>query len=229
MKWPVPSYYGHLNRGGHVRAISRHVGNQYFVRADLKSFYSQITRNRVTRELRRWYGYEGAREIAINSTVILPGTGTPVRALPFGFIQSPMLASICLNFSALGRLLGEFNQTTEISVTVYMDDIIISTTDFALAKDAYSRLLDRVSRSGFILNQEKTTGVVQAVEAFNIVVDSGKAKLSDNRMEQFRQALSAAPSQNQILGILGYVKSVNVEQHDYLQKLLEDNSGTTGA
>jgi hypothetical protein len=45
--------------------------------------------------------------------------------LPFGFVQSPLMAGLCLANSKLGATLARLAK--KFTVTVYVDDIVIST------------------------------------------------------------------------------------------------------
>ncbi|HEB57236.1 MAG TPA: hypothetical protein ENI98_13240 [Gammaproteobacteria bacterium] len=149
-KWVTPYYYSHLKAGGHITALKSHIGNNYFIRADIKQFFNSINRTRVTRELKLIFNpYKLARSIACNSIVTKPNSNGKESILPFGFVQSPIIASLCLSKSALGRYLDKLG-STGFKVTVYMDDIIISTSQsYNTAELALSNLLDRAERSRF--------------------------------------------------------------------------------
>jgi hypothetical protein len=99
-RWTPPPYYFHLRRGGHVQALSSHVGNYIFARLDIQNFFGSINRTRVTRCLTSKFGYKQAREWANASTVV--DRDTKRSFVPFGFVQSPIVASLCLSESALG-------------------------------------------------------------------------------------------------------------------------------
>jgi hypothetical protein len=47
-KWKAPKIYYHLSSGGHVKALNQHIQNNYFLHLDIKDFFGNITRNRVT-------------------------------------------------------------------------------------------------------------------------------------------------------------------------------------
>src|SRR5258708_9321833 len=88
--WRPPSYYFHLRKGGHVKALQRHMRNTYFVRLDIEDFFGSINRTRLTRCLKAFFGFPDARRMADESTVRHP-TERGRWVLPYGFIQSPML------------------------------------------------------------------------------------------------------------------------------------------
>ena len=101
-KWAVPKYYYHLRNGGHIKALQKHTSNKYFIHLDIQDFFGHINRSRVTRCMKYYLSYKKARKIAVESTVRLPESATKKYILPFGFVQSPIISSICLNKSALG-------------------------------------------------------------------------------------------------------------------------------
>ncbi len=87
--WTPPDYYYHLRNGGHVKALKIHTESQYFIFLDIKDFFDSINRSRITRCMKKYFGYDKAREIAIGSTV----KSNKKFILPFGFVQSPIIAS----------------------------------------------------------------------------------------------------------------------------------------
>lgn len=127
--WPIPNHYYHLRRGGHIQALMKHLKNRYFIHLDIQNFFGQINRSRITRSLKEHIPYNRAREIAIESTVRLPDSPTIKYILPFGFVQSPIIASMCLKKSALGRHLSRLESQKDFIVSVYMDDILVSSNN----------------------------------------------------------------------------------------------------
>jgi hypothetical protein len=119
-KWRAPHYYFHLKSGGHVEALKKHLGNKYFAQADIKNFFNSISRSRVTRALNSLFkDYDLARSSACSSVVADPDSTEGEFILPFGFVQSPIIASLCLYQSALGRYLDRL-VSTGFRVSVYI-------------------------------------------------------------------------------------------------------------
>ena len=223
-RWSPPVYFFHCQKGGHIQAIKLHVGKKYFCRADLKSFYSHIKENRIRRHLKRLSFPKGLRsqqEAAYCSTVPHPDQ-PKVRVLPFGFPQSPILASIALQGSILGAFLEELYQSPSHIVSVYMDDIIISTNSLSSANEAYETLRGKVTRSNFEINTSKCSGVVtDQVEAFNIIADAKGIKLTEKRYMKFKKELiNGSISVNKQTGILNYVRSINLKQYEELLQII---------
>ena len=93
--WKAPYYYAHFKNGGHVAALKRHLGNDLFIRADIKQFFNQVNRSKVTRALKSFTrNYLESRDIACESTVRKPDGAANEFILPFGFVQSPIIASL---------------------------------------------------------------------------------------------------------------------------------------
>lgn len=95
--------YFHLRPGGHIVALHEHRDNRYFARLDIERFFYNIGRNRIGRCLRE-IGIGRAEHYAKWSTVKNPYQ-TPSYALPYGFVQSPIVATLVLMLSEAGALL----------------------------------------------------------------------------------------------------------------------------
>lgn len=209
--WAPPSYYFHLRQGGHVEALRSHLSHKNFLRIDLQDFFGSINRTRVTRCLKEKFGYKNARAYANASTVKHPNF--PKRTMiPFGFIQSQIVAAYCFSKSALGIYLHKLHSQPEISLSVYVDDIIISTSNLDALNKISEDVKKAAERSNFVLNSEKQEGPAGAITAFNIVISKESMLISADRLEKFKQALNDATNGHQIAGIKTYVASVNNSQ-----------------
>jgi hypothetical protein len=197
--WKTPCFYYHLKSGGHISALHQHLDNQYFVHLDIKEFFSQISRNRITRNIKSITGYRKAIEIADLSTVRSIGTKS---ILPFGFVQSPIIASICLDKSRLGTELRRLSQNSNYKVSVYMDDIIISSNDLVSLKE----------ETELAFNKEKQEGPDKQITAFNIELSHKKTILTQARFDSFTEAIVATENPFERGGILKYVSTVNKDQ-----------------
>ncbi len=212
-RWKSPHYYAHFKAGGHVAALKKHIGNKYFIRADIKQFFNRINRTRVTRELKKIYGdYKTARMIACESVVFNPSGADKEFILPFGFPQSAIIASLCLHNSSLGQYL-DWLTSNGFVVTVYMDDILVSSSEPKKEADAVFDLLNKkAERSRFDLNPDKTSGPKKIITAFNINLTRTGINITDDRLAEFADRFSSTSHKNVADGILGYVNSVNPDQ-----------------
>jgi hypothetical protein len=209
--WHPPSYFFHLKAGGHVEALRSHLRHDNFLRIDIQDFFGSISRTRATRCLKDKFGYTVARAYANASTVPDPAVEKRI-IIPFGFVQSQILAAVCLAESALGVYLEKLSRKPSIAVTVYVDDIIISTSDAALLDQVLQDIENAAEKSHFVLNTGKQEGPASAITAFNIVLAKGSMSVDADRYKRFEEALAEATSEHQRRGIISYIGSVNVAQ-----------------
>lgn len=219
--WKPPPYYAHLNAGGHVEALRKHIASRLFIKADIHQFFNQINRTRVTRNLRDILGsYKLARSFADDSLVRLPNVKETITILPYGFVQSPIIASLCLYRSALGRYLDHLSKDG-FTVSVYMDDIVISTIgDMHVAEEIRARLDEVAGRSRLSFSKRKTVGPAEEITAFNVKLRHGSMEIVDERLSEFQAEISKSDNPNQINGVIGYVRTVCPEQADFLLSVL---------
>lgn len=212
--WSPPDYFFHLQKGGHVAASLVHLSNPALARLDIRSFFDSVTRPKIHRALRKvGFSHKSAWETARVSTVRKPGaTGF---SLPFGFVQSPVLASIALDQSALGKALRA--AAGEIRLAVYMDDILMSADgEEALARHV-AALDAAAEEAGFELHPHKRQlGTV--VEAFNLRLTTGEARVTDARMDQFA-ALERTKTGLREAAIVRYVEGINQDQAEELKTI----------
>ena len=211
-EWRPPKYFYHLKRGGHLAAINAHVENKYFSRLDIKNFFGSITASRITRTLKPYFGYDASREIAKASTVRIPGCSEKRLMLPFGFIQSAILASICLDKSSLGIFLQKIQKDKTISLSVYMDDILVSSNDEQRLIDITIEIKNHLIKSHWVSNSKKEVIASESITAFNIDLAQNHLRISDERMHQFQFNFHKTENLNKKKGIYSYVKTVNIDQ-----------------
>lgn len=212
-RWTPPCYFFHFQKGGHVSASFIHLCNTIFARLDIRRFFDSVTRTKVHRSLRRiGMSQHDALSIAKCSTVRKPGMKG--FSLPFGYVQSPVLASVALDCSALGTALRAV--ATKASLAVYVDDILMSAgTDQELVQHVAA--LDAAARlAGFELHPHKRQ-LGSTVDAFNLRLSNNTVHVTDERMTIW---IKAARSTNDLreLAIVRYVRGINPAQADILEK-----------
>lgn len=226
--WRPPTFFYHLRPGGHVEAIRSHVANTHFLRVDIQDFFGCVNRSRLTRCLKSRVlgGYATARSWATASTVVHPDSsaGSKRYVVPYGFVQSPLLASLALNDSRLGKVLRTVSRRLDFSVSVYVDDILISARAAAALEAVFAEIRDAAARSAFVLNLAKCSGPATAVTAFNIELMHNSLQVSAERMQRFQEAYVSTSSQARKAGIRGYVNAVNPSQ----AQGLADEAGVAG-
>lgn len=213
-KWQPPCFYFHLRAGGHLAAVRTHINSKFFYRSDLDDFFGRVNRSRVTRCLKHWFSYAEAREMASESVVKRPGLDGYV--LPYGFVQSAILASVALDQSKLGSHLRSLHRRPDLRVSVYMDDIIVSGDDNAALCTIAEQLNLVAAEARFPISAAKQEGPAKGVTVFNIQLAHKTLEITSERLDEFRDAYLGAASNPCKSGIISYVKSVNPDQAHYL-------------
>lgn len=175
-------FYYHLNKGGHIAALHQHRPNHYFARIDIKNFFYSIARNRVVRALRQ-IEIDRPEHYGKWSCVKNPFV-EPSYSLPYGFVQSPILASLVLMQSAIGGLLRDLAK--DMTVAVYVDDISISSNDESNLNTAYERLLLSLADSNFIPNKQKLRTPNKGIDIFNCDLKYRNSNVTMERIDSFR-------------------------------------------
>lgn len=210
-KWTAPRNYFHLRPGGHVEALRYHLGSSFFLHLDIKDFFGSVNRSRITRCLKPRFGYKRAREMANSSTVQHPKIkGRYI--LPYGFVQSSLLASLAFCESALGRYIQEIERESALLVSVYVDDIVVSGSDPAALERVKVEISSIAERSKFQFNELKSEGPSSKISAFNIELTNSILRIQDERLHEFRRVFFNTKNSHQKNGINSYIWSVNSSQ-----------------
>ncbi|SFX31107.1 Reverse transcriptase (RNA-dependent DNA polymerase) [Marinospirillum alkaliphilum DSM 21637] len=209
--WRPPDYYFNHQKGGHVAALKLHTESEYFFKIDIKRFFDSINKTRVTRNLKELFGYEIARAAASKSTVPMPNSLEKRFILPFGFIQSPIISALCLRKSHLGNLLHKIRENKRMKVSVYVDDIIVSSSKKHLKEltSIYFKSVYACEKSGFLLNNEKSQKPEAYVNSFNITTRKKSMTINESRMAEFRKTLHETKNKFVVDGVKNYVDSIN--------------------
>lgn len=184
------SFVYHFCPGGHVAALHAHRNRAIFSRVDIETFFYGIGRNRVVRALRE-IGVDRANHYARWSTVKNP-YGEPNYALPYGFVQSPILATLVLMTSPVGNYLRGL--PNDITKSIYMDDIALSGDSLDDVTAAFNGLLAVLEQSGFQINEEKTRQPGPAMDIFNCDLAAGKTAVREDRKAEFYEGDPSAAS-----------------------------------
>lgn len=119
-----------------------------------------------------------------------------------------------LDHSALGAAIACVNNAVW-PVSIYVDDIIVSSHDVATVDHALSEIRAAADASGFVINDAKSDGPAAEITAFNIHIGSGRMEIAADRMVEFLENIQGG-SDEQVAGILNYVGSVNEGQRELL-------------
>lgn len=209
--WTPPKTFFHHRNGGHVSAIARHLDNTYFSHLDINRFFYRVRKNHIIKSLKRiGFSFDDANEAAAHS-VVKTEDGF---SLPYGFTQSPVLASLCLDKSQCGAFLRKIPK--EFRISVYVDDIILSHASDRVALLALSNELVECFRScGFPVSEDKMILAETQIVSFNIRLSNGEQVIVPDRMQEFYNKIALNFENSNVLnGIEGYVRTVNSDQAD---------------
>lgn len=174
-------FFYHLRTGGHVAALHSHRQNEYFCKLDIENFFYSIGRNRVARCLKQ-AGILRATHYAKWSCVKNPYCD-PSYSLPYGFVQSPILATLAIANSTLGDTLRRLDALVHVSV--YVDDIALSSNDLARLRDCFEELYGGLINAGFQTNDAKTVSPRSSMEVFNCSLKKNVTSVLPTRIEEF--------------------------------------------
>jgi hypothetical protein len=207
--WAPPSHFFHFRPGGHVEAARLHIRNSVFARLDISAFFDSVTRTKIFRSLRAIHiSKEDALEISTLSTV---AKNVGNRSLPFGFVQSPILASLALDKSALGQSFYHIKANGNVIVSVYMDDIIISGNSVEEVNKTVELLHEAARLANFSLKNAKEQVASSKIYAFNLSLSHILLEVTEERMRIFRQTLEGS-SRSKFTAVVNYVAGVNIAQ-----------------
>jgi hypothetical protein len=182
--YPFDDFIYHLRKhGGHVAALHAHRMHRHFARVDIRRFFYSIARNRVRRSLSA-IGIDRALHYAKWSCVKNP-YAEPTYALPYGFVQSPILATLVLMQSGVGDFLRSLATEGRVLLTVYMDDISLSSDDLAGLELAFSELLSQLQAAQFEVSSAKVRKPAEAMDLFNCDVTCGQTTVRPERVVLF--------------------------------------------
>lgn len=221
-RWQIPSSYYHLRKGGHVAALKKHSGSHLFTRLDIERFFYQVNKTKILRCLKKiGLTFSDANDIAYASVIMENGKSF----LPYGFTQSPLIASLCLNFSSAGRFVQFLDKN--IIVSIYVDDIILSTRSNERAlREATRHLIERLHESHFPISSDKISICEKTVESFNVNLSNRNLSVTPDRIEQFKEQIRRSLSNPYALrGIEEYVSSINTTQADDIREYIRNLSG----
>jgi hypothetical protein len=111
----------------------------------------------------------------------LPG---PKHALPIGFVQSPLLASLALIKSEVADAI-ERARAKGVCISFYLDDFIGSHDNEVILTAAYEDIRETCVAAGFTPNLSKLVPPQAAIVAFNCDLTNGSAEVTSARLAKY--------------------------------------------
>jgi hypothetical protein len=119
---------------------------------------------------------------------------------------------MCLDQSNLGLYLRELDKKRKITVSVYVDDIIISTSNKSDLEAISNKFEEVAIQSNWTLSKTKQQKFVSCVSAFNISLSHQSLKIENQRIADFKSTFLSTKNEKVKKGILNYINSVNPSQ-----------------
>lgn len=209
--WNPPVIFYHMRNGGHVAALRKHMGSKVFSHLDVSRFFYRISKNKIIKSLKKiGFSFSEANDAAAHSVVVVDDS----YFLPYGFTQSPILASLCLFHSDAGKVLMRARR--KFIVSVYVDDIVISVHEEDAGDDLRvftEEVIKVFDGAGFPISAEKRQVAVEAINTFNVTLSHNFSEITKSRMEEFfYQVRISIDNEDSIRGISNYVHSINADQ-----------------
>lgn len=108
--------------------------------------------------------------------------------------------------------MSDLNKMEDFKVSVYMDDIVISSSHDVDLSNVLREVKEIAEKAGFPLNSAKEEGPAGKITAFNIELSKNTLALTDERLQEFIMAYRETDNLNVQSGIVGYVTTVNKDQ-----------------
>jgi hypothetical protein len=134
-------------------------------------------------------------------------------------VQSPLLASVVLERSELGRMMRMLRREG-VRVSVYGDDIVVSDDNLERLTTAFALLERAAERAFFPLAEGKKQPPGPQITAFNLAVSYGRVEIAADRMEAYAAQVGQNGDCASSNDIIDYVAQVNASQAEELRALL---------
>lgn len=220
-----------------LTAVEAHVESSAFFLTDIKSFFTNITKEDVSKVLVR-----DRKRIPISDfesyIPYLSGIMTVDDSIPVGFPSSPQLSNgFLFDFD---KALYDFCRSRDLVYTRYSDDIMISGNDRGKLldlKNVVQQLLNEFASKKLIINYKKTriTHTGNKVKILGLVItQDGRVTLdlkyknlvesllhfyaTDKKRYQDLLDKKFGGKEHSVFGLLHYVKSIDPEYLSKLQK-----------
>jgi hypothetical protein len=127
-----------------------------------------------------------------------------------------MLATLVLHTSQLGSMLTSVKRSGA-RVSVYVDDIVISSTRKINFESMLNMFVDTAKTSNFQIG--KRIIPYSNTQALGIKIEDNTLHLPDDVMQRFIERVIHEPSSSRSMATIAYAKTVNLDQGRHLELL----------
>ena len=161
-----------------------HVGNHFFLRVDINSFFPSITEKLIVCELDNYLHLEDNDSKVILSLIC--DTVTVNGILPQGASTSPAISNLVM--ARLDQRILKYCQVFGVNYTRYADDLLFSSEVFDFNKKTWflSKIKSILKTHGFSLNYSKMKYGKEEISLNGYVISRIEVRLSRNRLSDLR-------------------------------------------
>lgn len=173
--------------------LEPHIGHDYFLRLDIKSFFHSISQAHIKSSLAPYISDEkfSPKQSLLDACIAIfcytPPKDWPEKSianraiLPIGFQTSPLISNIV--FRKLDILIQKFCSKSKINYTRYADDMLFSSSNKFLHSDAFLREIQiLLNIHQYKLNTQKTLKKISEISLGGYVI-SEKLRLSNRKLK----------------------------------------------
>ena len=178
--------------------LSEHVGNNFFLRLDIKSFFKTINSEKINKVFVDIIKIKEKKEKE-KALTLIENICLYDGFLPQGACSSPAISNII--FSRTDQRILKYCQTLDVRYTRYADDLLFSSKKFNFKENRWfaNKIKYILSDSGFKLNYKKTLYSVNGELNLNgYVLNDIEVRLSRKR---FRKIYSVINTTKNVLDI----------------------------
>lgn len=149
-KIDIPEYVHAFEKNKSIPEMAaKHVGKQVVLSVDIKDFFHSIKQAKLA-EVFESYGFSEKPARTLSEVC------TYQAFVPQGALTSPKIANI-ITALTFGPPIAEYCRNNNLTLSIYADDVTISSTNPALnVSDVLRFVTDAIRQAGFRVNHEKT-------------------------------------------------------------------------
>ncbi|MGE4443778.1 MAG: reverse transcriptase family protein [Candidatus Altimarinota bacterium] len=142
--------YSYIKKKNIVDMVEKHIGKEFVIRIDIKSFFSSITKEMIEKCMKLFFQ---RNKIEIDNFDNFLNIITYKDFLPIGASTSPFISNIVGTYLIDAKII-KFLQDTHIVYSRYADDLIFS-SNYSNIIDYIDKVIKVINSSGFTENENK--------------------------------------------------------------------------
>ncbi len=191
----------------------KHIGDKYTLAIDLKNFFTCISRDRLSQNLKKLLEVETDISTYYARLLTSPADKPPFNEgnynLGQGLPSSPVLAFIC-NYT-LFEYINDLARTYDIIMTIYVDDITFS-CDKPIEQAFINKLFGLFKSNGMMINKSKLhlskSNAFKKITGVNII--DGKPKIPSRKHEEIMVQYKMFNNLHKIVSFSDYLYFYNL-------------------